>query len=89
MSKFRIGDQCTKKDKAPFVVVPTNRPSINPPVFGKIYTVSDIWQYKSQWYIELTELNKDSGYNENEFEKVVSDSVLSEELESVPEPFTI
>lgn len=59
------------------------------PRFGEVYTVHKcIWE-GGGWYISLDEIDPETGFDADAFEKVVSDRVLSEELKSVPEPFTI
>jgi hypothetical protein len=81
MSKFKVGDEVTLIRRPSFKIRETGELSKNPPVFGKVYPVADIWQYKESWYIELGGLDVDSGWNEKEFEKVISTPMLYKEIE--------
>jgi len=88
MSKFKIGDEATLKKKYPWfskngITAGTN------PQFGKIYTVLELDRCGSSVYLTFSELHPDDGWDENAFEKVVSDRVLSKELETVPEPYCL
>lgn len=65
------------------------------PTFGEVVTVDFYSQSDSEFccfreYPEIDPLDNDRHYFfEDEFEPLVSDAVLREELEQVPEPFTV
>lgn len=82
MSKFKVGDEVTLIKECTFIKQSTKKENPNQPRFGAIYTVSGVFYGK---YIELKELDSVDVWNEKEFEKVISDRVLSEELETVKE----
>jgi hypothetical protein len=89
MSKFKIGDKVTMVNNKPWALV-RGMPPHSFPIFGEIYTVA----VTEGDQIGLFELGvgpcgRYDGWEEKAFEKVVSDAVLREELESVPEPSTI
>lgn len=95
MSRFKPGQKVTLKKPANWSHkdILTYKPPFAPK-FGEVVTV-ELYPYPSQpdycafeEYPQTTSRGRYAFY-ENDFEPLVSDSVLSRELESVPEHFTI
>lgn len=87
--KFKPGDKVTEKDNKPFNDVgPAQINGQDRPLkFGEVYTVrtvDPIWQGLRM--VTLEEFPETWGFDEDDLEKVVSDSVLEEELNSIRQP---
>jgi hypothetical protein len=88
MSKFKVGDEVTMK-KTGLWVLAYGPVRGSKPKFGKTYHVGVVGFQDGHWHIGLIELGIETGWHEDAFEKVISDRVLHEELETVKEPYTI
>lgn len=92
---FKSGDKVTLKRKTEWAhsIVSDHKPVVAPR-FGEIVTV-ECYPYPTQcdycafYEYQTTTKNGRYAFYEHDFEKVVSDSVLAAELESVPEPYSI
>jgi hypothetical protein len=89
MSKFKVGDEVTPKEGVVWYSITYNRYSKEPPKFGQVYVVSAVHFVGGDWYLSLAEFPHNSLWEDTEFEKVISDRVLSEELETVKEPYCL
>jgi len=88
MSKFKIGDEVTLKKRVNW----SKETGLagDEPKFGVVYIVAEVLKREDgRFYLILESLHPDDLWSENAFEKVVSDRVLSDELETVPEPYCL
>lgn len=86
--KFKPGDKVTPKpaDKGRKWLSETGSKR-GAPSLGEIYTTgSDADFFEGEWYVDLVEMPLDCCYSEDYLEKVVSDSVLEAELETIKMP---
>lgn len=82
--RFEIGQAITLKHEYKNAPV---QPGCIRPAFGQVYHVSgyalDTFQGKPEWWITLEEHPKRQISREADFDPVVTDAVLSKELESI------
>lgn len=89
MARFKPGQKITPKIKPKWESV-NGTPAFGPlPEFGKEYTANGYDTPEDGiYFVFLKECHPKDSFDDRLFEPLVSDSVLREELESVPEPFT-
>ena len=85
--RFKPGQQVTPKMKPKWVSVMDRRMKYDGPKHGEIVTVAEYHPFDKK-YVAFHEYSVGTFF-EDDFEPLVSDSILSEQLAEVPEPFTI
>ncbi len=87
--RFEIGQAVTPKYKKWYVDV--GNPNAPRPRYGEVYRVRQYqWdQSDNSWYIAFYEIPGSVGYWEEGFDPVVTDAVLSKELESITKPVEV
>lgn len=87
--RFKPGQEITPKDNKPWRILSFNNDldavRLQDPQFGKIYIVDFYDEYiQKSWFICLKGF--DDNYDEDDFEPVITDKQLIEELETIKEP---
>lgn len=88
-SKFKTGDEVTIKEDRRFGFMGDLDSPHRLPKFGEVHVVSITHFQWGHWCMGLIGFPATQGFIQDDFEKIVSDRVLRDQLESVPEPFTL
>lgn len=89
--RFEIGQAVTKNKNVEWVTIRgVNEDYSKEPEFGKIYHIDRYYvYYNDEWFIVFREFLDGAAYKESSFDPVVTEAVLSKELESITKPVEV